>query len=331
MALNYRRGSAAIEDAATSRGGGDFRPFLPQIIWKNDGESKYVLVLTDVEDVAELLLHSFIPIGKGKKANGDEFVRYEEFLSRRDPALGEDTDDLEDRLEREPKLRCMGVMVELEPVMEAGTKKLKRFVAKTETFMSKTDDGEVEVTRPAIGLCTQSGFTLWGGINTLYKSLGDLVEVPVQITRRGKDKNTRYDTIPFMEKPVDLSPVINYLDGITYIGDDMGELIKRVEAEESEVSKVQTIADFLLVKRIDELADSERYATLVDPLELEDMPTNPWNRKPASKETSRPARPARRSPRETAPAEEPTPEPVEDAPSKNERFAALKNRVESRA
>lgn len=334
MALDFRRGSAAIEEAATKKGGSDFRPFLPQIVWKADNESKYVLVLTDVQDVTTLLLHSFIPVGKGKKSNGEEFTRYEDFLSRRDPALGEDHDELEDRLEREPKTRCMGVMVELEAVFESGTsKKLKHFVVKTETFTRKSDDGDIDVVAPVIGFCTQSPVTLWGTLNSTYQSLGDLIEVPIQITRRGKDQNTRYDVLPFLEKPVDLSPVIDYIDGISYITtEELPELIGELEAAETETTKAQAIADFLLVKRINELADKERYDTLVAPLELDDMPKNPWGRKTNAKSNgnARPARPARRSPREASAGDSAGGEPAAVAePAKSDRFAALKQRLET--
>lgn len=319
MALDYRRGSAAIQDAATMKSGGGFRPFMPSVQWKQDGESKYVLILSDIDDVGEFLLHQFIPVGRGTKSNGEEFTRYDEFLSRKDPAIGEDYDDLEDRLEREPKTRCIGVMVELEPIVKG--KKITGFVAKTETFTRKTDDGEVETTAPVIGLCTQSAYTLWGALDSYNSSLGSLIDIPLQIIRRGKDQNTRYDIIPFKGDPVDLSPVIEFMDGITYVGDDLEELTNLVEAEDGDVAKAQTIAQFLFDKRIDELADPERYEELVGPLHLEDMPKQPWGRKNSSKPAAKPARPERRSPRQAAQEEH-------REPRKNERFAALKERVE---
>lgn len=329
MTLNYRRGSASIEAAATKKGGSGFRRFIPEIQWE-DGETKYVLVLTDIEEVAEVLLHSFIPVGKGTKSNGEEYVRYEEFASRKWEPIGEDYDDLEDRLEREPKLRHMGVMVELEPVMEPGTKRIVSFVTKTETFQRKTDNGEVDVTAPVIGLCTQSAFLMWAPINTKWQRFGDLTQIPLAITRNGKQTNTRYDFDNYNDVPVDLSPVINFIDGINYIDqDDLPDLLQKIEAEGNEVGKAQAVADYLLVKRIDELADPTRYEELVSPLTLEDMPKNNWGRKEKSNNTpsSHPARPPRRSPRETQ-AEEPAPPPE---PSRNERFAALKARVEARA
>lgn len=325
MALNYRRGSASITEAANRRAsGGNFRPFIPQILWRKDGESKYVLVLTDMEEVAELLLHSFIPVGKGTKSDGEEFTRYEEFLSRRDVCVGEDSDELEDRLQREPKFRHMGVMAELEPVMNG--KKIGGFVVATETFNRKTDDGEVETTAPIIGLCTQSAQLMWGPINNLYQRLGDLSETPISITRNGVQTNTRYDMIPFMEKPVDVTPILEHLDGINYIGEDLEKVQQLVEAEETDTTKAQAVAQFMLEKRIHELGDAERYEELVTPLKLEDMPKNPWGSKKDVKKPQRNVRPVRRSPRETVQEEEEA-----SAPSKNEQFAALKSRVEARA
>ena len=327
MALEFRRGSTAIQQAAekTTKG----RSFLSQMIWKQDGEQKYVLVLTDMSEVATLLLHSFIPTGKGKKANGEEFIRYDEFLSRKDPAIGEDYDDLEDRLEREPKNRCIGVMVELDPITDG--KKITGFVAKTDTFTRNTDDGEVEVTAPAIGFCVQSPITLWGTIDSAHKSLGDLTEVPLLITRRGKDQNTRYDLIPFQEKPVDLSPVIDHVDGISYISEeDLPGLLAEMDAAENEVACAQVVADYLLLKRLNELADGDRYKQLVSPLKLENMPNNPYGKK-NKQATRRPARPER-APQRISEPEEPAAEVAEaKPPARSERFAALKSRVEAKA
>src|SRR3954463_833189 len=111
---SFRRGLASIEEAATRKGGsGNFRPFVPQLQWREDGEKKYILVLTPIDEVATLDLHEFIPVGTGQKANGETYTKYESFLSRKDPFIGENFDDLEDRLENKPKTRCMGIAVEL--------------------------------------------------------------------------------------------------------------------------------------------------------------------------------------------------------------------------
>lgn len=323
----YRRGLAAIEEAATAKSGGGFRPFAPEIKWREDGEQKYILVLTPVDEVATLDLHEWIPVGKGEKANGETYTKYDTFLSRKDPFVGEDYDDIEDRLGRAPKTRCAGVAVELEPIMETvrGRQRPKGFAVKTDTFTRKTDDGEEEVTQPIIGLIIQSAALMWSPLGSLDENQGPLAELPVGVTRRGKDKNTRYDFVPFMDAPVDLSPVVQFLDGITYLSDDLDDLVTAIEAADSELAMAQIVAEALFNRRIAELADKERYDELVAP--IEELQDKFGSKKKA---TSRPSRPARRSPRPTAPeaAEEPAEEASE--PSKTDKFAALKARVENK-
>lgn len=340
MALEFRRGLAAIEEAASRKGGGgNFRPFVPTIKWREDAESRHVLVLTPIEEVPRVLLHEWIPVGKAEKANGETYTKWEDFISRKDEAIGEDYDDLEERLERDAKVRHLGVMVELEPIMEnvGGRKKLKGFVVKTDTYTRKTDNGEEEVTQPVVGICTASALTVWGPLGSLDQSQGPLIEVPLEITRRGKDQNTRYDVIPFLEKPVDLSPLVDYLDGISYLSsdEDYDDLVNAVEAATGETEQAIIIADAMLNKRLTELADGERYEELVSPLQLEDMPKKfgSAGKKTAAKAPSRPARPSRPTRREAvaedAPAEaEAVVEETPKAPSKTDRFAALKARVE---
>lgn len=323
-----RRGLAAIEEAAASKGGGNFRPFVPEIKWRDDNEKKYILVLTPVDEVATLDIHEWIPVGKGEKANGETYTKYESFLSRKDPFVGEDHDDIEDRLGRAPKTRCAGVAVELEPVMETvkGRQRPKGFAVKTDTFTRKTEDGEEEVTQPIIGLIVQSAALMWSPLGSLDESQGPLFELPVEVTRRGKDQNTRYDFVPFIDAPVDLTPVVEYLDGVTYLTEDIEDVIAAVDAADDELGQAQAVAEALFNRRLAELADGERYEELVSP--IEELQDKFGSRK--GKPASRPARPARRSPRaETAaePAEEAAPAPE---PTKNDRFAALKAKVEGK-
>lgn len=336
MALEFRRGLAAIEEAASRKGGsGTFRPFVPRIEWREDGENRHVLVLTPIEEVPAVALHEWIPVGKGEKSNGEEYTKWESFISRKDAAIGEDYDDLEDRLERTPKTRHLGVMVELEAIMESvdGRKKIKGFTVKTDTYTRKTDDGEEEVTQPVVGICTASAQTVWGPLGSLDQSQGPLIDIPMEITRRGKDQNTRYDIIPLLEKPVDLSPLLEYLDGISFLSqdEDFDELENAVEAATDDVEAAQIIADAILNKRLAELADGERYEELVSPLELSDMPKGfGGGGKKKSAPKSRPARPERPARRraEASEATEEAPAEKPKAPSKADRFAALKSRVE---
>ena len=57
-----RRGSAAIQEAAKSSGGGGFRPFLPAHYWKGEeGEERYLLFLNAVEDMPLFDMIQYIP------------------------------------------------------------------------------------------------------------------------------------------------------------------------------------------------------------------------------------------------------------------------------
>jgi hypothetical protein len=324
-----RRGLAAIEEAAASKsGGGSFRSFVPEIKLREDGEKKYILVLTPIDEVATLDLHEWIPVGKGEKANGETYTRFDAFLSRKDPLIGEDYDDITDRLGRAPKTRCYGVAVELEPVLETvkGRQRPKGFVVKTDTYTRKTDDGEQEVTQPIIGLVVQSSALVWSPLGSLDESQGPLSELPIEITRRGTDKNTRYDFVPFIDAPVDLSPVVQFLDGLSYLNEDMDDVVAAVEATEDDLGAAQAVAEAIYNRRLEELADKDRYNELVGPIEeLVDK----FGGKKANAGNSRPARPSRPSPRASAP-EASAEEAPKAADSKEDRFAALKARVEGK-
>jgi hypothetical protein len=323
---DVRRGLGHIEEAATRKGGEGFRPFVPELRWKEDGEAKYVLILTPIDEVATLDLHEWIPVGKFEKANGETFTKYEAFLSRKDPFVGETHDRISDDLGRASKTRCMGVAVELEPVLTdvKGRKRPTGFSVKTTTFNRKTDDGEEEVTAPVIGLVTQSSQLMWSPLASYDESTGPLIELPLQITRRGTDANTRYDMVPFMDVPVDLSAVADYVDGISYLKDSLEDVVAAMEAAEDDAGRAQAVALALFDARLSELADGERYDELVGPItELPDK----WgkNKKAPASRPSRPARASQRSAEVEAPAE-----PESTEPSRPDRFAMLKARVENK-
>jgi len=311
-----RTGLAAIEEAAAPKsGGGGFRSFVPEIRWREDGEKKYILVITPIDEVATLDLHEWVPVGTGEKANGETYTRYETFLSRKDPLIGEDYDDITDRLGRAPKTRCYGVAVELEPVFETvrGRQRPKSFQVKTETYTRKTDDGEVEVTAPVIGLIVQSSALVWSTLGSLDEAQGPLFELPIEVTRRGKDQNTRYDFVPFMDMPVDLAPLTDYVDGISFLRDELDDVQAAIDAASDPEGEAQAIAEAIYNKRLGELVDKERYDELVSPIEqLEDRFGGGKKKQPI------PARGAK-----------PRAEKSESSASREGKFAELKARFES--
>lgn len=332
----YRRGVAAVEEAAEARGGSGFRSFVPSVKWKDDGESKFILVVTPPDEVGTFDLHEWIPTGTGEKADGETYQKYDSFLSRKDPFVGEDYDRISDDLGRASKTRCVGVAVELEPVFEVvkGRKKPVSFTAKTDTYTRNTDDGEEEITQPLIGLVIQSSQLVWSPFVSIDQSQGPLTELPLEVIRRGTDRNTRYDIQGFSEKEVDLSPVADFVDGISFLAEDLEELLAAIEATEDDLGATQAVAEAIFNKWLTEMADGERYEELTK--DITDLP-EPFGKKKAKATSKRNSRPARRSPRskkEDAPVAEENgsePEATEEAPAKQDRFAELKARVEGRS
>jgi hypothetical protein len=336
----FRRGTAAIEEAvASSKGGGNFKPFVPEIFWKEDGTKRFVLILTPIDGVYGLDLHEFIKI-PAEKANGESYFRYESFISRKDVNIGEDYDKIEDEFGRKPKTRILGVGVELIPVMETikGRQRPTGFTVQTDEFKRNTDDGEEMVTYPVIGIISQSSQLMWTPLKGMDESAqGPLEDLPLEITRKipgGQASNTYYEFIPFQGVDVDLSAVAEYVDGVSYLTDQLEELVPEMEACEDDMSVAQTVARYLLDKRVAELADRGRYEELVGP--LEELEPLPWESKskgkaaPAKKAApARPARPSRRVKKEEPEApEEISSEETPKADAKQAKFDRLKKRLE---
>jgi hypothetical protein len=336
----YRRGAEAIA-AASSSGGGNFAPFVPELYWKDADEKKYILVLTPIDEVGAFDLQDFIPI-PAEKANGEEYTRYESFLSRKDPYIGEDFDKIEDELDRKSRVRCIGVAVELEPVIKdvKGRKRPVEFAVKTDTFDRKTEEGEEEVEYPLIGLISQSSKLMWSPLFGMDESQGPLSELALQVTRRipnGKKSDTSYEFVPFPEIPINLTPVVDHLEGISYLSDTLEELLPQLEATETDLEAAQVIAKALFDRRVEELADPARYDELLGDIdELEPPPWGGGGKKTQKKRTvgKRAARPSQRrvkqeDPEETPEAEADTAETEETTEDKPDRFAKLKARVET--
>lgn len=262
---DFRRGTEAIREAQENKGGGNFRPFVPTIRWTEDKESRYLLFLTPAEDIPLIYYHEFIPVGEWESKDGSKSgTRYGFYISRKDPGIGEDYDPLEDDFEPpvEPKQRNVAVAVELEAVVKKvkGRNRPSGFKVKTVEFERRVGDGdETEtVTAPVIGVVAQSPHNFFGWIGSFNDNTAAITEVPVQVTRRGTDSDTKYDFVPYLDQKVDLSAVIEFIDGITYLEDDLEDLLESIEKMEDD-SAVATIADALLAARLDELADLDRY------------------------------------------------------------------------
>lgn len=262
----YQRGVAAIQQSMNKSSSGGFKPFAPDIRWRDDGESKFIQIISPAEDIPMVTLHEWIPVGTHKSGK----TKYESFMSRKDAGIGENYDDLEDRLGSKPRVRGIGVALELEPVLETvkGRQRPVGFTVQTETFTRRGEDGgDVTVTAPKIGLITQSSHLFWGWVASFEENNAPIVETPLQVTRRGKETNTRYDFIAFEEKPVDFSNLLDNIEGITYLNGMRDEVMTSIASSKSDLDSAIVVGRAMLEHRLEELGDWDRYKELITPIQ----------------------------------------------------------------
>jgi hypothetical protein len=321
------KGHDAVEKALKS-GGGGFKPWAPQITW-SDGEEKHILIITPASEFYTVDLHEFVPVGTGKKANGDEYEKKEVFISRH--SLGEDYDKISDDLDWDPRRRTLAVAVELEPEFEnvRGRQRVSGLSVKTEQFTRKDEDGnEQEVEAPIIGMLVQAQKNFFGWLISYDRTKGPVEETPFSVVRRGSGSDTDYDIVPFANEDIDLSGLFDNLDGIAYLRDEVDDISKQVGEAEDDFEAATVVGVALLEKRFEELADKDRYDELVGPIdELPEQRFKKNKKKDDKKSSSRGARPKRSSPRGKAKSEDDEAEPEDK--DKLARFADLKGEVEA--
>lgn len=259
-----------------------FPGFVRNIQWTKDREEKYIAFLNPVTEMTEIMHHSFIPVGTWKSGK----PRYEEFIARTDPSVGETTDDLTDRLNRRPAKRDIAIAVELEPTYTTvnGRKRPTGFVVKTETFERKKEDGSTEeVEAPVIGPVIQSRRNFYGWVGSFDDSTAEIEKTPLQVIRRGTNQDTAYDFTPFIDQPIDYSNLIDHVENVSYLSGIKDDL--DLSGNQSEVALA--IGKYYLDRRLTELVDGERYERLVTPIEyIEDK---------FGGNSDRPARPSQRT------------------------------------
>lgn len=344
-----RKGIAAILEAAERKGSGeDFHPFCPEIRWK-DKEEKNILILTDLDELQEYSIHEWIKVGTQTNKAGELKDKYEWFISRKDPSIGETYDELQDRLGQKPTMRFMGVAVELVPVVEqgrGGKSKVIGFEVATTTYEAKGEDDEmVDVDQPEIGIISLSSQNFWGWLAGFQAKHENVNLVPFAVTRRGADANTAYDFVHMMGMPVDLSGLLDTIEGCSYLreSEDFDEIIADAveaadsapEGEDPGLAAAMVIADALLAKRVEELSDAERYRTLVGP--IEELPPK-WGKgkkgakKGASEKASR-SKSSRVSSREKTPdtdGDDDSSQEASEAPATDQGFSKLRDRVRNK-
>ena len=263
-----RRGSAAIQEAAKSSGGGEFRPFLPAHYWKGEeGEEKYLLFLNDVEDMPLFDMIQYIP-----KEVGDKTI-YNETVAKTDPFFGEKYDEFEKKWDATVRKTNVAIAVELEPVVEVVNKRRKPrgFEVKTIEFERRIfdDDGEAtdeteEVTAPCVGYVAQSPNNFFNLISNYDANEAPVTETALKIVRVGKDKTTSYQIVGYDELPIDLTNLVEYVDGISYLGDELDSLIEEMEGLDTAEEQALAIGKKLLDLREEELIDDDRYQELLE-------------------------------------------------------------------
>lgn len=294
---DFRRGMAAMQEAQEqkSQGSNSYPSFVRQIQWREDREEKFIAFLNRAEDIPTVELHTFVPVGTGTSKSGKAYTRYEEFIDRADPAIGEAADDLSDRLGHKAQLRTIATAVELEPTYTTvnGRKRPTGFQVKTETYTRKTEEGGVEeVEAPCLGIIVQSPNNFFGWVGSFNESTAPIEETPLQVLRRGRDANTAYDFTPYLDQPIDYSNLFENIDGVAYLRGEIDDIDLDGDALEVAIA----IGNKMLDKRLNELADAERYERLVSPIEeIEDRWGN--SSKPAN---SRPVAQPRQSQRVAA-------------------------------
>jgi hypothetical protein len=282
---DFLRGKAGMDQSQSRQDSNPFPGFVRSLIWTKDKEEKFLLFLNHASDMPTVEYHGFVPVGTWKSGK----PRYEEFIARTDPGVGESSDELNDRLGKKPALRSMAVAVELEPTYTTvqGRKRPTGFAVKTETFERKDEQGKVEeVEAPILGMVVQSPRNFFGWVGSFDESTAPIEETPVQIIRRGKDANTAYDFTPYLDQTVDFTNLIDYIGNMSYLRGSMDDIDLTDEPKKVALA----IGDHMLNKRLSELTDKERYDRLVGPIDhIEDRFGS--DQKPAE----RPQRPPQRT------------------------------------
>jgi hypothetical protein len=302
---NFRRGPEAIQEAVdTARsGGGEFRPFIPSIYWK-DGDTKYVLILNPIDDIPRVQLHGFLPLTDG---------RYDQVIARTDEGFGERVDPIEQEWQYAPRLSNLMVAVELEPLVRivGGYERPQGFEVKTKTFERRIrdDEGELtedreEVTIPNIGIIAQSPINFGSVIADFAAKDAPIHTTAIRISRLGKDSPT-YTVTGYPDQDIDLSNLFDHIEGISYVK-DMDKLLGEIQQCETDEDATILIGNEILETRLDELSDSEHYDEVLAHIsKASSYPSTQGGKKEkgaAKAKTTRAARPSGRR----ASAEEPT-------------------------
>lgn len=337
---NFRRGAAEIEKAGKSKKSSSQGNFAPSIFWKEDKEERYVLILNDIESIPRLDLINFIPVAYER--NGEKREYYETVIARTESALGEDRRASDPMVEDwDAKIADSNIMVavELEPTLTEvrGRARPTGFTVKTVEFERRIrdDNGELTdetetVTAPAYGFINQAASNFGAAVVSYDASEAPISETPVKIQRIGKDRNTQYAVHGYPEQEVDLAPLLDFVDGINYLtAEELEEFL--ASAPDEPVDFAHELGTVLLEKRLNELADDERYERLLENVVDQGKSLDRFGGGKGKKEsTTRTARPTQRRSAKTESDTAESTTPQED-PAKVNALTELKQRRQNRS
>lgn len=338
---DFRRGAEEIAKAKSKASSGGFTPFAPEIFWGKDGAKRYVLFLNPITEIPTVDMINMIPIQKKVGDQTREF--YERVIARTDPSVGENSDPMNKDWDYRIQDYCVAVAVELEPTVEEvrGRARPTGFAIKLNEYTRRvrdedtgdlTDDTE-DVTVPAIGFIHQSPHNFFNMVTAFDSENAEIERTPLKITQVGEKTDTAFDVTGYPEFTVDLEPLLEYIDGFSYLTDDeRKKLVADVDEIEDDLGAALLIGEVLLNKRLTELHDQERYdkiyAQIDKPAKYGVSKKEKGKKGGKSESNSRPSRrSSRRSKNEDeAPAEpeaqETTPEPEAEEKPRRRRGAA---------
>lgn len=307
---DFRKGAQAIAEAQAraKAGGGQYSPFAPELYWKGDGDFKYLLFLNPMEEISTVDMISFIPASR-KKADGSKMTFFERVIARTDPAIGEDNDPMVDEWQGKPRETCVAVAVELEPTLEKGPNGRLRptgFEVKTKSYERRLRDDEdkltdetEEVWMPELGFIHASPHNFFNVVVSADANDFPIDKTACKITRIGSDQNTTYTVTGYEGQEIDLSGLVEYLEGVSYLDEEeMRALVTEIDEINDDYEAASVIGQVLLDKRMEELSDEERYDKLFEGItETLDRFGSKKGSKRGSKTESRRERPARKSSR----------------------------------
>ncbi len=316
---DFAHGAEALDAAAKGGGGGNYG-FAPQISWQQ-GEEKYVLFLLGIEEAPVVRIHEWIDCGT--KDNGKTDWGF--FLDRTEEVIGEDHDPLTAKGSK-PRKRVVTAAVELEPIMGEtgrGRKRPTGFRVLTSTYDRKTDDGTEEVTQPAVGYISQSYGNFFAQLRS-HDEAGEYEGVVFRI-KRVDDKN--YTFTPYVDMDVDLSDLIEYIEGVSYLSrnEEVWDELEAALAEaEDDEEAAHLIGVALLERRLNELADADLYHEKTDHIEkiVDRFDKSGNNDRGAKRE--RGERPSQRNRSRNSSDDEPAEDKGDRSAAKNLKFQKIK-------